>query len=621
MTHRISHCLLAVALLMILAPATTFAASSGAATDAAALEPFFDGVMVSNMRERNIPGAAVVVVHDGAILFSKGYGYADLDSGTPVDPDRSLFRVGSISKLFTWTAVMQLVERGQIDLDADISSYLDFAIPMAYDTPITMRHLMSHTAGFEDRSFAIFAKDREMLMPHDVWLREHIPAQVREPGTVASYSNYGTSLAGYIVERVSGLSYDDYLDQHMLQPLEMARSTSRQPLPDTLADDMSAGYRGNDAQPFELLNIAPAGGISATAADMSHFMIAHLQEGRYGGERILAADTVRQMHTRHFAHDARLNGMAHGFWERHHGATRALGHGGDTMLFHSDMLLLIEENSGIFVTCNSAECLGFPQVVTGAFMHHFYPLEGAAQASTPDAAGRSDGLTGLYRSNRIAYTTVESLLGLLGTFSVAANANGELLLEGERFVEVEPYLFRQVYGEGLIAFRVDGDGNATHFFLNSAPPFAFERVDGLAAPAPNYAILSISLLSFLTVLLGMPLTVFARRGCAQSPQPQPAWIARAVLLLMVLSGLLFAVLVGITALDDGTALYEGFLLIHFWTAAFWVMVVTAVIAAGMAVLIWKNAYWRAAGRLQFTLVTLAAWALIWFGYAWQVLRL
>ncbi len=115
------------------------------------LEAFLDGVLAAEMRSHSIASATVSVVKDGELFFAKGYGYADRESRRPVDPERTLFRPGSISKLFTWTAVMQLVEQGKIDLDADVNEYLtDFRIPDTFPEPITMEHLMTHTPGFED---------------------------------------------------------------------------------------------------------------------------------------------------------------------------------------------------------------------------------------------------------------------------------------------------------------------------------------------------------------------------------------------------------------------------------------------------------------------------------------
>ncbi|HEU5208480.1 MAG TPA: serine hydrolase domain-containing protein, partial [Longimicrobiales bacterium] len=177
-------------------------ASPRGPTDAAELEAFLDGVMVAHMRDKHIAGATVSVVRGGGLLLSKGYGFADVEERQPVDAERTMFRIGSVTKLFTWTAVMQLVEAGRIDLDTDVNTYLDFEIPATYDEPITMRHILSHTPGFEEDSRDLFTKDSASIVPLGRWLADHLPERVRPPGQYSSYSNYATALAGYIVERV-----------------------------------------------------------------------------------------------------------------------------------------------------------------------------------------------------------------------------------------------------------------------------------------------------------------------------------------------------------------------------------------------------------------------------------
>src|SRR5215211_6632351 len=196
-------------------------------TDPAELEAFLDKLLGKEMERHHIAGAAVSVVKDGKLFFAKGYGYADLENGIPVDPERTIFRIGSVGKLFTWTAVMQLAEQGKLDLDADINTYLDFRIPDTYPQPITLKHLMTHTAGFEDRYYERLAKDPNDLLPPREWLISHMPARVRPPGDIAAYSSYGTALAGYIVARVSGKPYDQYVQEHILNPLGMVHTTAR----------------------------------------------------------------------------------------------------------------------------------------------------------------------------------------------------------------------------------------------------------------------------------------------------------------------------------------------------------------------------------------------------------
>src|ERR1051326_1378198 len=293
----------------VFGPAAVVPASARGVHDRAELAAFLDGVMPANLRDKHVAGATVAVVKDGAILYAKGYGYSDVAHRAPVDAERSLFRIGSTSKLFTWTAVMQLVEQGKLDLDTDVNKYIDFKIPDTYPQPITLRAIMTHTPGFEEDGRDLFTEDSARMIPLGKWVATHIPGRVRPPLTYSSYSNYATALAGYIVARASGMSWDDYIEQHILTPLGMTHTTGRQPLPAKFKPDMSDGYSWGggrfNLKKFEIVNGAsPAGSVGASAADMAKFMLTHLGNGTApGGARILAESTAVRMHTRTFGHD------------------------------------------------------------------------------------------------------------------------------------------------------------------------------------------------------------------------------------------------------------------------------------------------------------------------------
>src|SRR5205809_7198952 len=188
-------------------------------------ETFLDALIPSQLRNRNIAGAVVSVVKDGQALFQKGYGYADVEEKKPVLPDQTLFRPGSVSKLFTATAVMQLVEQGKVDLNRDVNDYLDFAIPKTYPEPVTLRRLLTHTAGFEETLKNLFVAHESDLKPLRTYLVNQMPQRIFRTGKVVSYSNYGFTVAGYIVEHVSGEKFERYIDNHILKPLRMTNST------------------------------------------------------------------------------------------------------------------------------------------------------------------------------------------------------------------------------------------------------------------------------------------------------------------------------------------------------------------------------------------------------------
>ena len=333
------------------------AAPTGAALTAADLGTWLDGLLPYALRTADIPGAVVVVVKDGEVLLQKGYGYADVASRTPVDPQLTLFRPGSVSKLFTWTAVMQLVEQGKLDLDADVATYLDFPIPARGDKPITLRNIMTHTPGLEDTARALIYTDPKQLSSLGDTVKHWVPTRIFDPGTTPAYSNYATALAGYVVERVSGESFDDYVDKHIFEPLQMRNATFRQPLPERLQAQMAKGYHlGSDKDPkdYELVGPAPAGSLAATGADMARFMLAHLADGAYGDARILKAETAKQMHETALDLLPPLLTMRLGFYETSVNGHRAISHGGDTQWFHSDLSLFLDDGVGLYISMNSA---------------------------------------------------------------------------------------------------------------------------------------------------------------------------------------------------------------------------------------------------------------------------
>src|SRR5580698_6256343 len=291
-------------------------AASTHALNAADLEAWLDGYFPNALNAGDVAGGVVAVVKDGQVLFEKGYGYADFDKRTPVDPKSTLFRWGSVSKLFTWTAVMQMVEQGKIDLDGDVNQYLDFKIPPRDGKPVTMRNLMQHVAGFEEQAKNIIGEDPKGP-GYEELLKQWTPERVFAPGTTPAYSNYGASLAGYIVQRVSGETFDDYMDKHIFAPLDMKHSSFRQPLPAELVPLMSKGYELASGEPhvFEIVGPAPAGSLSSPAEDMAHFMIAHLQNGEYHGNCLLRAATAEMMHNSPLTTLPPLNRMELGFFE------------------------------------------------------------------------------------------------------------------------------------------------------------------------------------------------------------------------------------------------------------------------------------------------------------------
>jgi len=485
---------------------------------------WLDGFLPYALERADIAGAVVVVVKDGNVLFKKGYGYADVGAKRPVDPDLTLFRPGSVSKLFTWTAVMQLVEQHRIDLDADVNTYLDFKIPPLQGKPITMRQLMTHTPGFENALEEVIAVKPTHPALRD-FLKSWMPPRIFPAGEVSAYSNYGAALAGYIVERISGQPFPQYIAQHIFAPLGMNHSTFLQPPPAALAPLVSRGYlsAADEPGPFERLGASPAGGLSASGTDIAKFMIAHLQNGEYEGHRILQAATAQQMHgTPYTTINPALNRMTLGFFQLNRNGQRVIGHDGDTRFFHSSVSLFLDHNVGLFISLNSAgrssDTFDLREKLFGDFTDRYFP--GPTQTgsvSLATAKAHAAMMVGQYDGSRREDTTFASFVNLLSQASLSADDSGRLItpmtgLNGEpkTFEEIAPFLWRQVGGKDLLAAKVV-DGKVVMWGDSNDPSGAYTPVPGYRNAAWLLPALELSFLVLLLATIAWPVAAVTRR--------------------------------------------------------------------------------------------------------------
>ncbi len=587
-------------------------------TDKAELAAFFDENMARLMEANHIPGAVVSVVKDGEVFFSKGYGYANLEKQTAFNPDTSLVRVGSVSKLFTWTAVMQLAEQGKLDLNTDINKYLTtFQVPATYPQPITLANLMDHTAGFEERSIGIAGRTKQDVPPLGDYLAQHLPARVRPPGVLSSYSNHGAALAGYIVSQVSGVPYEQYIQDHILTPLAMQHTTAWEPVLDALRADLAVSYHNEEgpyqAVPFIYDVLVPDGSITASATDMAHFMLAHLQNGRYNQAQLLQPATVQLMHSRSFSHNPQMDGWAHGFMELTINGQHAILHDGGWEEFESAMILLPEHNLGVFLSFNSP---GGTQILP-AFFNHYYPTVAPTPAPAP-ADPRVQPLAGFYKPARSTMSTVEKVTTLVDSARLAVLDDGSLQFAGKKWTSIGPLLYGSVEGTDRLAFLPNAQGSLTYAAISRR---GYEKLPLYETIQFNLGVLGAIMVLILTALLGWPIAWLIRRRRPSGAQPLPgARMARWVAAVAGGLALVFIVLLVLVLEGDTSAFLYGFPLSFRLLMSLPIIVaVLTVVAVGLTGLAWRNNYWGLWGRLHYTLVTLALVGFLLFANLWNLL--
>lgn len=614
------------------------------------LDAWLDGYMPYALNSGDIPGAVVTVVKDGEILTARGYGYADVEKRTPVIPDQTLFRPGSVSKLVTWTAVMQEVEKGKIDLDADVNTYLDFKIPARGDKPVTMRHLMTHTAGFEEAVKYLIMSDQENLMSLEDYLKRWVPDRIFDRGTTPAYSNWGTALAGYIVQRVSGMPFNDYVDQNIFAPLGMDNSTFRQPLPEKYKDQMATGYSRASEDPlkFELVGAYPAGSLSSTGTDMARFMMAHLQKGELDGKRIMSAETAEMMHNSPLTVIPPLNRMELGFFETNTNGRQVIAHLGDTQGFHSSLHLFMNEDVGFYVSFNGGGRQGAAGTLRNAvfedFADRYFPSDlknGPNDGQTADgkvapelAKKHAEMMAGIWQVSRRSESSFISVAGLLGQMEISVGPDGELVIPSllgkggapRHWVEIAPFLWRDLNSEDRLAAVVE-DGKVVRWSVDPFSPFmVFEPIPAHLSSSWILPLLYISLAILALTFLLWPVAALVRRKYAAplavTGKARLGYrLTRifAVLVLAVLVGWAIAISMMFSDLDTMTGAFDGWL---------WLLQIAGLIAFVGAVIVtgwnmfltWREGrHWTA--KLWNTLLFLAALMVLYCAFVFKLMAM
>lgn len=578
---------------------------------------FMDEKIPGQLKKLRVPGAAVSVVADGRQTFAKGYGLADTENERPIVAERTTLHINSVSKLFTATAVMQLVEQGKLDLDTDVNEYLtEFDIRDTYPgNPVTLRHLLTHTAGFEDPLISLDHGSGDSPGLGE-YLADRQPERVRPPGQVHSYSDYGFDLAGYLVQVRSGVPFERYVEQQIFAPLGMTNT-------------MFATERSYD-------NRAPSIGVVSTVSDMSRFMLAHLGNGAVGGDRILKESTAKLMQRRQFGHDPRLPGLTYPFFEADPSGKRLLGHSGEGPGSHSMLSLLPEQGVGMFVTYNGDGLSEHPlfdgtysarEDLRNDFVATFFP--GSTLASQPATQADPDRYTGTYRWTKFRHRDPALLLTLLTAPDLRVTANDRDGLTTTGFT-TDPAQTEQIWepvGRGVfrekvsgekLAFVEDNDGEAilaaTSYNYYS---FAFERMSWYESVTLHLIVAGGALLLVSTMLV-WPITALARRIRRTTKLHRGGraarWIAATtgVLLVGSVAGLQYLL---VLAGGGSTALLTVL------QAASAVGVVGAVATSAYAGLAWRSRWWGRLRTAHYTAEAAALVTLLVFAYHYGLLQL
>ncbi|MNK28633.1 D-alanyl-D-alanine carboxypeptidase precursor [compost metagenome] len=353
-----------------------------------------------------LAGAAFVVVSDNKVLLKKGYGYANLESRQPIDPNETLFRVASVTKVFTATTVMQLAEQGRVDLEGNVDKYLGgIKIPNNTDSPLKVKHLLTHTTGFDfTDNLKPNSTNLDTVTSLESFVKERIPTVVRTPGQAYRYDNYASDLQGYLVQSVTGQPFEQVVRERIFQPLHM--NNSYLGLNSKLAQRLATGYNSKNQpnQPYtDTPTISPSGGLISTSTDISKFMLAQLNGGKLGDAAILRPETVSEMQKVHVGIHPEQPNMGYGFEMFYHSlynGQNVVEKSGDHSGYHSYMWLLPDRKVGVFIVTNS-DSIDVRTELFKEFMDHYYPADQKSRAGLPLSAKELAKFEGSYRYLRI----------------------------------------------------------------------------------------------------------------------------------------------------------------------------------------------------------------------------
>lgn len=614
-------CLLATSPLLLALPAQPGHAAP-AATQVADpippgdLEKFLDEFFAAQLAQTHTPGAVIVVVQAGELVLAKGYGRANIEPAVPMDAERTVMRLGSVSKLMVATAVMQLVEQGRLDLQADVNQYLTtFQVDATYPEPVTLARLLTHTAGVDDAWDT--TTDPAARQPLGAYLADHNVRRILPPGEAWYYSGVGYALAAYIVETVTGMPFDQYVTAHILQPLGMTHSQYllAPPLPDGLAIGYLYQADTYQPQPVDYYGDYPSSNLAATAADLARFMIAHLENGCYGSACILRPETVAEMQRRQYTPHPQLDGHTYGFAEMTVNGLRQIGHSGAIRGFGSQLTLLPELRLGYLVSFNQ-ECSGTSAcsmiaALRQQFADRYFPAPAAppppARPTTPP-----DSLTGAYRYSPYYFAsayqdTVYKLTTLDYDVTVTAAASG-LRVDGAAYIEIAPLLFQSPATGERLAFQQNAQGETLYLLR----PAAYRKLAGYETAVFNRALFYGWGGWWLGVVLIWPVTLVVRRRRGGPPPTRREHLTRGLLTLS--AALNFVFLLSLLRL-----FWISVPATYGWLTLPLISIGLTVAALGLAASLGRRGLGRRAWQLYYAVVVLASGGFVFFLNAWNLI--
>lgn len=475
-----------------------------------------DSAANASLKKYNLPGAVICIIKDGKVVLNKGYGYSNIETKKPVNPKNTLFRLASVSKIFTGIAAMQMVEQKKLDLNKDINTYLkNFRFKYLTDRPVYLRDLLTHTAGFDDRYIGKSAHSEAESIPLDKFIPKFKPEFLYPSGEIYTYSNYGIALAAYLVQLAANTQFDKYTANNIFQPLDMQNTFYR--LPKGRENDLVIGYWDDNGKPrpfaFDFLNDYPAGQLLSTSEDVSKFILAFLNKGEWKGNRILSEESVKAMESIQFTHNKALQAACgYIFTIDTLNNQKIIMHDGGYVGTSTRLLMLPDKNTGFFIACNELNS-GFNYDITDIILNSLFPVKKDTVkkyplTQLPPYERNVDKFTGYYRFTRYSHKGLEKLGILFGMYGgdmlIKKNENGMLIMPDlagnpRRLIQVKPLLFQSIDDDYRIGFRQDKDGKITHVFTNGVS--AMEKVHFLYSTVMQQSLMIICLVIFVVIAL------------------------------------------------------------------------------------------------------------------------